>query len=245
VEDAPVRAEQLVKTICSLADPEMRAAYIRNLLQRIDISVLADLITIARDNADSRDPAYRQLLLYICIALADETCESIRESLQTLLESRGQPELALMLRRPPDTTREDGRVPDFGLGRPLTLGERKSLARRADRSLIVRVMQDPHPSVIRILLDNPGLTESDVVRLCARRPAVPEVQREVFRHRRWIVRYAVKVTIVLNRYTPLDIALQLAPHLNSRDRARVIAAEDLPQELRDSCQHEGSEKTPP
>ena len=62
------------------------------------------------------------------------------------------------------------RVPDFGRGRPLTLGERKSLARTHDRSLIQRVVRDPHPDVVRILLDNPSLTEEDVVRVCAARP---------------------------------------------------------------------------
>ena len=72
----------------------------------------------------------------------------------------------------PDPNDEDDaqRIPDFGVGRPLTLGERKSLARRPDRDLIARVMRDPNPDVIRILLNNPGLTESDVVRVCARRP---------------------------------------------------------------------------
>ena len=70
--------------------------------------------------------------------------------------------------------------PDFGRGRPLTLGERKSLARTHDRSLIQRVVRDPHPDVIRILLDNPSLTEPDVVRICASRPCDPQVLQTVY-----------------------------------------------------------------
>ena len=66
-------------------------------------------------------------------------------------------------------------IPDYGRGRPLTLGERKSLARRPDRAMLDRLLHDPHPDVIRRLLRNPRLTEDDVVRLAARRPGRPEV----------------------------------------------------------------------
>jgi hypothetical protein len=160
----------------------------------------------------------------------------MRDSVADLLESRGQPEVAQMLRVAPGSIPETAqRVPDFGRGRPLTLGERKSLARRNDRNLITRVLNDPHPSVIRILLENPALTENDVVRLCSRRPTVAEIQREVFRNKRWIVRYKVKLALILNPYTALNIALQIAPHLNAQDLRRVVQSRDLSERLRKAC----------
>ena len=79
------------------------------------------------------------------------------------------------------------RVPDYGRGRPLTLGERKSLARKPDRRMFDRVLRDPHPDVIALLLQNPRLTETDVVRLCSRRPGVAEVLSRVFASR-WSLR---------------------------------------------------------
>jgi len=84
--------------------------------------------------------------------------------------------------------------------------------------------RDRHPSNARTAL-----------RLCARRPVAGEVLREVFRCSRWIVRYPVKVAIALNPYTPLDIALQLAPLLRDQDKKRILDAVDLPTELRDAC----------
>ncbi|MGD8861254.1 MAG: hypothetical protein PVI30_14700, partial [Myxococcales bacterium] len=111
----------------------------------------------------------------------------------------------------------------------------KALARRNDRDLITRVLRDPHPDVIRILLGNPALTEEDVVRLWARRPASREVQREVFGSPRWIVRYTVKTALVLNPYTPVDVALQIAPHLKAQDLRRVARSNDLRTELRQAC----------
>jgi hypothetical protein len=125
----------------------------------------------------------------------------------------------------------------------LTLGERKSLARRNDRNLIARVMQDPHTDVIRILLENPKLTETDVVSLCARRPTSPEIQREVFNHPRWIPRHPVKLALVLNPYTPIDVALQIVPFLNEPDRKRVAEAQDLSPQLRQNCLPGSAHKT--
>ena len=119
------------------------------------------------------------------------------------------------------------RVPDFGRGRPLTLGERKSLARTHDRSLIQRVVRDPHPDVVRILLDNPSLTEEDVVRVCAARPNHPTVLQTVYRHRRWVVRYRPRNAIVRNPDTSLDTALLLAPLLRKGELKEAATSSEL------------------
>ncbi len=127
------------------------------------------------------------------------------------------------------------RIPDFGRGRPLTLGERKSLARTSDRSLIQRVVRDPHPDVIRILLGNPSLTEEDVVRVCAARPNDPEVLQTVYRHRRWVVRYRPRNAILRNPDTPLDTALLLAPLLRKPELREAATSSELAPVVRLSC----------
>src|SRR5690606_31465859 len=103
------------------------------------------------------------------------------------------------------------------------------------RDLIARVLRDPHPDVIRILLSNPTLTESQVVGLCARRPVEPEVLREVFRSTRWIVRYGVRRAIVMNPSSPLDVALQLSVHLNATDARKIAQMHELDPTVRDAC----------
>ena len=142
----------------------------------------------------------------------------------------------MALQRDPVTEEaETQRVPDFGRGRTVTLGERKSLARTTRREIITRVLRDPSPQVMRILLGNPLLTETDLVRLCARRPVSTEILREVFRSARWMVRYPIKVTLALNPYTPVDMGLQLAPHLQLPDLRRITGSEDLHEALREAC----------
>jgi hypothetical protein len=228
--------EVLVRVLASISDPAMRAAYLRHTLLARQPDEVADLFTMAMATTEGRQPGHAELLQAMSLALADEACQGLCAATRAVLEARKLPGLAQALRRDPVTeAAETQRIPDFGRGRTLSLGERKSIARRNDRNLIARALRDPHPDVIRILLGNPALTEADIVRMCARRPVSTEVLREVFKSARWIVRYPVKVAMVLNPYTPLDVSLQLAPHLTAPDSRRVLAAEDLADELREAC----------
>ena len=214
----------------------MRIAYVRHELSRLEPGELCDLLAVAAHRADTRKKPHVELLLAVAVALeGEETAKQRREAI-ALAAERGQPEVVELLSH--GTQREEAteaRVPDFGAGRPLTLGERKALARKNDRELIARVLRDPHPDVIRILLGNPALIERDVVRLCARRPISAEVIREVFRSPRWMVRYEVRRAIVLNPYSPLSIAMRLSRLLTRQDATRVAESSELHADLRAAC----------
>jgi hypothetical protein len=231
------QVDALARTVVAIADHAMRAAYVRHTLLGMRPEQVADCFVVAMSSAEARRPAHCELLQAISLALADDACDGLRDTVCGLLQVRGEPSLARALKRPvPD--QEDPaaqRVPDFGKGRIVTLGERKSLARSHDRTLIARVLRDPHPHVIKILLGNPALTETDIVRLCAGRPVLADVLREVFRSPKWIVRYQVKVALLLNPCTPLDIALQLAPLLTAQDLRRAASANDLSVDLQEAC----------
>lgn len=124
------------------------------------------------------------------------------------------------------------RVPDLGLGRPVSLGERKSLARTRDRTLLLRVLRDPSPDVVKILLENPTLTETDILRLVSRRPVNDAVLREVFGCVRWAVQYRIRLALVKNPHTPLDIAVLLTATLRDRDAQVIFASPELDETVR-------------
>lgn len=192
----------------------------------------------AYERAAIGDPAARSVFLAMGWALFEPRVEPRRTLLAQTARRVGSHHTAEFFAPPDDAATEDAnkrRVPDFGKGRPLTLGERKSLARTHDRSLIQRVVRDPHPDVIRILLDNPALTEEDVVRVCAARPNDPSVLHTVYRHRRWVVRYRPRNAIVRNPDTPLDTALLLAPLLRRAELTEAAASSELAPALRLSC----------
>ncbi len=116
--------------------------------------------------------------------------------------------------------------------RPLTLGERKSLARTHRRDKLLLMVRDPHPAVVEILLGNPHVTESDIVKMAAARPAVPEALSKIATHPRWAVRHAVKRALVLNPATPLADAIRIATTLKQAELAELAADASLPELLR-------------
>ena len=117
-------------------------------------------------------------------------------------------------------------------GRLLTLGERKALARTHDRAQILLLLRDPHPAVVAILLDNPHLTEGDVVRVASMRPAVPASLALLAAHPRWSVRHPVKRALVLNPSTPLADAIRIATTLRAQELGELAADVSLPEPLR-------------
>ena len=117
-------------------------------------------------------------------------------------------------------------------GRPLTLGERKWLARTHDRQQLLLLLRDPHPAVVAILLDNPHVTESDVVRVASARPAVPAALTAIAAHPRWSVRHPVKRALVLNPSTPLADAIRIATTLRQQELRELAADPSLREPLR-------------
>lgn len=234
---APSRAAVLAAACEQARDVSMAATYVRHELASMAATDAAEVIGAAREGAEAGSPRARLLLSVIGLALAPVGSEALRQSLARAASERGDVGTAAMLAPVPtaEPTNEVPPVPDFGVGRPLTLGERKSLARRRDRNLLARVLRDPHPDVIRVLLGNPSITEPDIVRLCARRPIAPDVLREVAASARWIVRYDVRLALAKNPHTPLEVSVPAALQLRAQDQRVIATSDELPQTLRDAC----------
>jgi hypothetical protein len=240
--DAGSQAEAWARKLVALRDPSVQVGWVRWELERVGPLRGADLLCVVLARAEQRDERHAILLLRVSLALCN--APALKRSIAAVADARGQYALARFLGASEQKSDTDGEaqepeserdVPDFGRGRPLALGERKALARTHDRMLLARVLRDPSPDVIRILLENPTVIEADVVRLCARRPIRPQVLAEVFQHQRWVLRYRVRLTLALNPFTPEEIALQLLPHLTPADLREVRASSQISQRVRDAC----------
>ncbi len=244
-------AAQLARTLAGLRDPSIQVAWLRTQLSTLGAARATDVLTVVLARAEQGEERYTALLLRVSLALAGPESTLFRRAISGLAHVRGQHALGRFLGADGVTTEQEstaeplaleaaptarkGRIPDFGQGRPLTLGERKSIARRRDKNLLDRVLRDPHPDVIRIVLDNPAIAENDVVGLCALRPVNPDVLVEVFRHTRWIIRYRIRHALALNPNTPEDVVVQLVPHLTRGDRRELARAPHASDRLRAAC----------
>lgn len=103
----------------------------------------------------------------------------------------------------------------------LPLGTRKWKARLHDRNLLARLVHDPDPAVVAILLQNPKVTEANVLRLASARPTKPEILLSVVQSARWLPRAEVIQALVQNPCTPLPARVALLPLLNRAELARL------------------------
>lgn len=245
------RAESLIRTTCALPEAALRAAYLRDLLQRSPVPALAAVLDVVCARAEQAEEPAREALVALVDALNHESCVAVVQLLRE--EASGVPHLALerLVRKPVsivpsrDVGRpEDDRIPDYGKGRPLTLGERKSLARKPDRGTMERLLRDPHPDVIRMVLAGPKVTEEDVLALAARRPCRPDVLTEIARQPRWAHRPRIRMALVLNPDTPLEIAAPIAGLLMRHELRLVATSPTVAPAVRALCL-EHVERRPP
>lgn len=135
-------------------------------------------------------------------------------------------------------------VPDYGAGRELTLGERRTLARRSARQQIDRLLLDPHPMVIEELLRNPRLTEDDLVRLAARRPARVAALAALLRAPRWLTSERVRLSVLFNPGAPDCLAVPLTALCSRQHLKEIVDSAHLPASVR-TVALERLERLPP
>jgi hypothetical protein len=112
--------------------------------------------------------------------------------------------------------------------RPLTLGERKSLARSWKRDVLERLIADPHVDVVDLLLRNPRVTEDDVLRIATARRASAGVLELIFHNRRWNCRQRVRRALLRNPKLPEPDALRLVGLLNRSELRELERDHRLP-----------------
>jgi hypothetical protein len=129
----------------------------------------------------------------------------------------------------------EGRIPDYGRARPLTLGERKSLARRPARRDIDRLLRDPHPAVIEQLLLNPQLTETDVMKMATSRSINNTSACYILRSSRWITANRVRLGLLNNPNIPPWQTVPLLWLCTRPELLALLRASNLPGPLREAA----------
>jgi len=238
VKEQPVKeqaATRLARHLAALPAPEMRHVAFLRYLEETDldqaVSVLARIQQLGRQGG----PPFDVALLAVAGALGreliryEQLAELYRAAKEGGFDALGQ----LFFSGTSEAARPKAREDEQ---RELTLGHRKSMARSVDPNVLGRLLLDPELPVVRHLLENPRLVERDIVQLAARRPADPEIQREIFASSRWIARYSVKRPLVLNPRTPTEIAIRLLGFFVAGDLRLVQQSPTLPQAVRDAAE---------
>jgi hypothetical protein len=231
--DRQARADALVRTTLSLGGAALRACYLTTVVRAWPVRALAQTLDAVCARAEQAEVTSREALVAIVDALNTEGMDDLLQRLREEAAADSLLSLERLIRHPRGTRRVPSSAPphvesERGPARATPLGERKSLARRPDRETLQKMLADPHPDVIRRCLCNPRLTEDDVVRLAAKRPGRGEVLAETARSR-WVHRPRVRMTLVMNPATPLQVVapllgLLLRPELEMAAHSPAVAA---------------------
>jgi len=227
-------AEQIVKALCAVPERAMRTQLLAERLCALEPDAAARLMQAIIVAARVRRGGYCLALEALSVPLLTRRAgNAFMSDMYTCARQSGFEDLVRILSRPP-ASRVSSDAPADGADE-IPSGMRVSMARSGNRHQLARLLSDTNPLVIRELLKNPALTESDVLKLSSRRPVAADVQREVFHSRRWAARYSVKKALILNPYTPTDIGIKIVHLLMVQDLRRVAESRDLHPWLRESA----------
>jgi hypothetical protein len=223
--------------VLGLPEIGLRLEWLRECLSFGPPREIAEELERVCEASERSDPAARETVLALALLFARSSEESFVTRLRAQAETLHLLSLGRLLRRAPVPPRsvpppETAPIPDYGRGRELTVGERRSLARAPTRRTFDKLLSDPHPLVIRQLLENPRLTEDDVVRIAARRPVRPEAVQAIARSERWLKRPRVRLAILLNPGSPPSVAMPLLAACTRSELLEIVHGVDTSKVLR-------------
>ncbi len=111
----------------------------------------------------------------------------------------------------------------------ISQGERLSLAHRASGRVAGALLLDPEPRVIHAALENPRLTESEIVMALVHRDATGTLIRAVCHHSKWSPSREVRIALLRNEETPSSHAIEFARTLPAGLLREILEASPLPE----------------
>jgi hypothetical protein len=120
----------------------------------------------------------------------------------------------------------------------LPLGQKITLARRGPARLAGSLVAEGHQRLLSIALDNPRLTEAQVLKALAREGTPAGVPYAIAHHRKWSESYNVRLALVRHPLAPLASVLAYLPELTVSDLRELASPGVVPEALRKYLQAE-------
>ncbi len=116
----------------------------------------------------------------------------------------------------------------FQLIQDMTVSEKIKLAMKGDKEARTILIQDGNRMVQLAVLDNPRITESEIVNISRSRNVDDEVLRRIANSREWSKLYQVRVSLVNNPKTPVAVAMRFVSTLMTSDLKSLAASKSVP-----------------
>lgn len=131
----------------------------------------------------------------------------------------------------------------------LPLGQKITLARRGPARVAGALLAEGHAQIAPVVLDNPYLTEAQILKTLSREKLPAPVIPAIVQHRKWSITYNIRLALIRHPAAPLATILSYLPQLTVSDLRELAAPGIVPENLRKYLQAEvqrrmrGGEKT--
>jgi hypothetical protein len=117
-----------------------------------------------------------------------------------------------------------GRVPH------LPVGEKMTLARRGPARVASALIAEGHPQAMKLALENPYLTESQILKVLAKDGIPERVVVAIAKHSKWACLYNVRAALLRNAHAPVPVIQKFLGDLALSDLRDIGSLRELPAE---------------
>src|SRR4029453_5442179 len=112
--------------------------------------------------------------------------------------------------------------------RDMTVAERLKLALKGNRDARTLLLRDANRMVQRFVLQNPRISDEEIVALAKNRNIDSELLDIVCRRKEWVSKYPVRLALTTNPKTPLTMAGRFGPTLLPGDLRALAKSKNVP-----------------
>jgi len=127
----------------------------------------------------------------------------------------------------------------------IPLGQKVALARRGPARVAGSLLAEGNRQVLTVVLENPHLTESQILKALFRESVPPAVVQAVAQHQRWASSYNIRVALVRHPASSLSTVLAYLPNLTVSDLRELTAPGIVSESLRKYLEAEVLRRTKP
>jgi len=228
--------EKMVRDVSGILDSNQRFILVTEKLQKMSPQLIVEVLRLVLEKATHHDPLYQDFYQNIVDIkrVAKRLGMGKMSEVYTLARRQSYDEVVRYLQMMPPAKKAgvDEDIEEDAVMKDLSLGVKRSLARTKDQDTLNRLTQEQDPIVIEHLLQNPRVTIKEVVKIASKRPTGENILWTIYRNKKWMNHYMVKMSLINNPYTPPSISVSLLHFLMESDLVDVAENTILHQTVR-------------
>jgi len=110
----------------------------------------------------------------------------------------------------------------------MALGVKKTLAKIVSGEVLLKLMQDGYPDVVKLCLDSPYLQEAHLYKVINHQNIRLGTIRAIAQHPNWSSRYVVRLALIRNEHAPLSLSVRFLGTMKIMDLRDLYTDPSVP-----------------